>query len=128
MKNSTIRGLVIEAGKPPRTATVKNDLKALQEIVGGSIECVYPWADPVVVVCNEEGKNKGLPANRALTDRDGKVYDILIRTFLLLGQAEDDFGSLSEELMKKYSEKFQFPEGFIRDVQGRLAWLRVTHR
>ena len=41
------------------------------------IEAIYPYEDPVALVCNEEGKLEGLPLNRALRDEDGDIYSFL---------------------------------------------------
>lgn len=41
----------------------------MQEIVGGTIQVLYPFAEPVALVCNDEGKLLGLPLNRALRVR-----------------------------------------------------------
>ena len=34
------------------------------------------------------------------------MYDILVGTFLVVGLTEDDFGSLSEEMIEKYTDVF----------------------
>ena len=66
--------LVVEPMKPPTVQEIDGSLESMQRIVGGDIEAVYPFDDPVAIVCNEEGKMLGLPMNRALTDesRDRK--------------------------------------------------------
>jgi uncharacterized protein YuzE len=49
-------------GEAPEVREVENDLKPIQELVGGYIETVN-LGDDILIVCNEEGKIKGLPAN-----------------------------------------------------------------
>lgn len=44
-----------------RVIDVPNELKALQDLVGGYIECVTLYDD--VIICNEEGRLLGLPIN-----------------------------------------------------------------
>ena len=66
--------VVVEPEKAPRIADVGSDLKSLQDMVGGYIEAIYPFDDPVAIVCNEEAKLEGLPLNRALRDEDGDIY------------------------------------------------------
>lgn len=46
-------------------------------MVGGPIQALYPWEEPVAIVCNDEGKNMGLPLNRVLEN-----YDIIAGAFL----------------------------------------------
>ena len=101
--------LLIEPGKEPREAEVGSDLESMQKAVGGYIEAVYTYDDPVALVCNEEGKLIGLPLNRKLED-----YDIIAGTFFICGLSEDNFDSLSPELMDKFREKFARPEMFMR--------------
>ena len=69
----------------------------------------------MAIICNEEGKLNGLPLNRALIDDDsGEIYDIVAGTFLVTGLTEDNFGSLNEEQIKKFSERFRHPEAFLQ--------------
>lgn len=107
--------LMIEPEKAPRETEIGNDLKSMQQAVGGYIEAVYPFADPVALVCNEEGKLIGLPLNRKLGD-----YDILAGTFFICGLSEDNFDSLSPEHMEKYKKMFERPEMFMR-LGGHIA-------
>ena len=113
-KNSNRTVLIVEPGMAPYVKEIGTDLAALQNEVGGSIEMVYPFAEPVGLVCNEEGKLMGLPLNRALRDGDGDIYDIIAGTFMVVGLTEEDIGSLSEEQVKEYSERFKNPEQFAR--------------
>ena len=106
-KSQTIRVLIVEPGKAPYAAEISAGLAALQEKVEGLIQALYPFDDPVAVIANDEGKLLGLPWNRPLFDEDGNIYDILVGTFLVVGLTEDDFGSLSDELIQKYTEVFR---------------------
>lgn len=82
--------------------------------MGGDIQAVYPFNDPVAIVCDEEAKLKGSELNRALRDEDGKIYDIIAGTFLVVGLGEEDFCSLTTTLMEKFATHFQTPEAFVR--------------
>ena len=101
--------LIVEPEKAPRMASINGDLNSLQQVVGGYIEAVYPYDDPVAIVCHEEGKLIGLPLNRKLED-----YDIIAGTFIVCGLGEEDFDSLTPELAEKYREKFADPEIFMK--------------
>ena len=100
--------------KSPYAAEIESGLKSLQAAVGGDIQAVYPYEDPVALICNDEGKLMGLPLNRALFDDDGHVYDIVSGNFLIVGLGEEDFTDLSPDLMEKYGEQFKYPEKFAR--------------
>ena len=103
--------LIVEPLKAPYTAEIDMGLSSLQQIVGGIIQVLYPFTDAVGVVCNDEGKLLSLPLNRPLFDEDGVMYDILVGTFLVVGLTEDDFSSLTDEMIEKYTEVFS--RGFV---------------
>ena len=54
-----------------------------------------------------EGKLIDLPLNRPLFDEEGNLYDIIAGTSFVVGLLEDDFASLSPELIQKYSDRFK---------------------
>ena len=112
--NGKIVVVVVEPGKEPRIEEIDSGLESLQGMVGGYIQAIYPFDDPVALICNEEGKLEGLPLNRALRDEDGDIYDIVSGTFLVVGLTEDNFGSLSGELAIKFSQEFKQPESFAK--------------
>lgn len=109
-----IRVLVVEPGKTPYTAEIKHDLSSLQKAVDGYIQAVYPFDDPVALICDDDGKLKEREFNRALRDEDGMIYDIVAGTFIVTGLGKNDFSSLSDEHLKKYAEYFKIPESFVR--------------
>ena len=110
---NTLSVLKIAPGQYPQQVEIDNDLKALQQAVGGSIGASYPFEDSVAIVYNDDGKLMGLPLNRALWDEDGLMYDVIAGTFLVVGLGEEDFASLSPELAQKYEEHFHQPETFL---------------
>ena len=61
-----MRVVLCEPGKLARIAYIKPGLESMQGIVGGYIEPYYGFEEEVCIVCNEEGKINGLPANRAV--------------------------------------------------------------
>ena len=63
-----IKVLKVAPGQAPERITMPNTLEAFQEAVGGYIETVGLDAN-AVLVCNEEGKLSGLPANRQVPGR-----------------------------------------------------------
>ena len=83
MAENTLSVLKITPGQYPQQVEIDNDLKALQQAVGGTIAAVYPFADPVAIICNDEGKLIGLPLNRALRDENGEMYDALMKNKII---------------------------------------------
>ena len=76
-----MRILLVESGKVPRPAEIGDGLEPMQAVVGGAIQAVYPFEEPVALVCNEEGKCLGLPLNRVLRLDSGKIFGNLGRGF-----------------------------------------------
>ena len=112
--DNTIEVLMVEPGQYPRVDRIGADLHSLQKAVGGDIQAVYPFSDPVALLCNDDGKVIGLPLNRALRDEKGEIYDIIAGKFFICGLGEEDFTSLPKELQKKYEDKFCQPEAFLK--------------
>lgn len=104
--DKTIKILVVEPMKPCRVQEIGSDLESMQAIVGGYIEEVTPFNEPVAIVCNEEGKLQGLPYNRPLVDQNGLPYDILCGTFFIAGVEGEHFVSLTDNQIRTYKELY----------------------
>ena len=113
--------VIVEPQKKPVVQDIGSDLESMQQIVGGLIEALYPFDEPVALICNEEGKLLNLPLNRALRDDEGNVYDIISGTFFLCAAPldSDHFAGLSDQQAKTYLERFSMPEMFL-NVDGAL--------
>lgn len=55
---SKITVLVVEPSKGPYVKEIENVLKSLQHEADGCIQAIYPWKDPVALICDEETKLK----------------------------------------------------------------------
>ena len=107
--------LMVEPGKAPYETQIGDDLQSMQALVGGYIQAVYPYEEPVALICCESGKLDGLPLNRALRDADGDIYDIVAGNFFIVGLGESDFTDLPHELAEQFAEQFRQPELFLRE-------------
>lgn len=114
MVEQTMKVVLLEPGRQARAAEIDASLEGMQEVVGGSIEACYPFAEAVCLICNEEGKLNGMPLNRALRDERGKIWDIIAGPCFLCDCSGEDFGSLSEEQITRYRHQFLRPEKFFR--------------
>lgn len=112
--------LLVEPGKCPKVIEIENTLEAMQNIVGGNIEVYEPFDDEVAIVCNEEGKVKGLPLNRAIYSDRGELVDIIAGTFFVCYAPVDseEFMDLPKELAEKYEKYFKEPESFNTEAGG----------
>lgn len=108
--------LLVAPMEPPRRVEIENSLESMQAVVGGLIQAVYPFDEPVALVCNDEGKLLGLPLNRCLRlEGSGAIYDVIAGTFFLCAAPPDSehFESLTEEQLARYTERFRNPEFFV---------------
>ena len=107
--------IIVKPQEKPVVAEIDSNLNAMQEVVGGYIQAIYPFEDPVSLICNEEGKLLGLPLNRALRVNEDTVYDIIAGTFFLCGAPldSDHFTDLTEAQIVTYLHRFWFPEYFL---------------
>lgn len=97
--------LVVEPGYLPYEKEI-NGLEEMQKAVGGNIQAIYPYPEPVAIVCNEEGLNDGLEFNRSVPGGYGGVFG----TFFLCGTEEDHFCSLTPEQVQTYKKYFEKSE------------------
>lgn len=111
-----IRVLYVQPGEYPEERTIKADLSTYQSLVDGTIEVVYPWSDYACIVCNDEGKIRGMPLNRELEE-----YDIMAGPFFVCGLKDDDFCSLTDAQIKKYEELYHDPKVFTRTPIGTMG-------
>ena len=108
--------VIVEPKKKPTVQNIDDGLEAMQKIVGGTIQAIYPFEEPIALICNDEGKFLNLPLNRALRDNAGCVYDIVAGTFFLCAAPtdKDNFASLTEEQTQNCLKRFAVPEQFIQ--------------
>lgn len=116
--------LVVEPQKPCRVQEIES-LPDMQQLVGGDIEAVYPFQEPVALVCNSEGKLLGLPMNRPLLDKDYLPYDIIRGTFFVAGLGQEKFISLTDEQIQRYKSLYDnmqiLPVRTAAGEQGRIV-------
>lgn len=109
--------LIIEPLKEPYVKEIDGKLETMQGIVGGLIQMIIPFEDTeIALVCNDKGKIMGLPPNRALFDKDGKIVDIISGTFFLCSAPADseNFEELNDEQIEKYTKRFEALEIYIK--------------
>lgn len=100
-----MRVLVVEPGKRPVEQEIDGSLESMQKLVGGTIQAVYPFEEPVALICNDEAKLLNMESNRMLNE----IGDIIFGTFFLCGAPinSESFGPLSEEQLERYSNRFK---------------------
>ena len=118
--------LLVSPGQVPRKITIEDTLDAMQRIVGGPIQAVYPFEEPVALICHEEGKLLHLPLNRALRSPDtGGIYNIIAGDFFLCAAPPDSehFEGLTDDQLEQYTQVFRTPELFLSGPGGSIIVL-----
>ncbi len=69
-----------------KISTIKNDLKALQEMVGGYIEAIY--GENYALICDEEGKLKRYAPNMRYRG------SLLVGTIIVAGIENEEFSDV----------------------------------
>ena len=117
--------LLVKPMESPRVVEIPHTVEAMQELVGGTIACTYPWDDLVGLVHADDGIALGYPLNRAIADEDGNIYDIVPGTFFICGLTEDSFTDIPDGLAGKYTELFRYPELYMRTLSGKVLRFRI---
>lgn len=115
--------LVVEPGYAPYEKDIEG-LHGMQEVVGGTITAIYPFAEPVAVVGNDDSISLGMPFNRSMEGGYGGVFG----PFFVCALEEDHFGSLTTEQMETYKKKFHMAELLIGAKGNTPITLRVEPR
>ena len=68
-----MKTLVVEPGFAPYEKELEEQ-KEMQATVGGRIQAIYPFEEPVAVVCNDDAIILHLPFNRSMEDGYGGVF------------------------------------------------------
>ena len=84
-----IKVLVKHPHEYPEVQEIQNDLKTLQEIVGGHIETAT--FNDIVVICNEEGRIQALDPNVAG----------FVGTIIFVGVDGTDFADVPEDRIER---------------------------
>jgi len=113
MQNNLIKAIIKEPYKKAIVSEISNELKPLQDIVGGYIEVVpFPNVDGVDIIVNEEGKIHKLQGNLFLPE----YQDCVVGTCVIASyNDEGDFKSLSDKQIKQvndYIENFQIEKDY----------------
>ena len=125
-----IRVIVCRPMEKAEVIEINDDLRSMQETVGGMIEEYTPFYDEndprvedVAIICDDEGKMKRRQMNRAIQDENGKVLDIIAGPFFICCAPieSEKFLSLPKDLEEKFRKKFELPEMFFQGKDGIFA-------
>lgn len=113
------RVVYVEPGKPAREMMLGSDIKDLQKAVGGLIELIYAHDDRTVIVGNDEAKLIGMEGNRRL-----ETGSIIAGPFFVIGDAGEDFRSLTDAEVNRYLQHYAQPHEISQEeVQADMGWV-----
>ncbi len=111
-----LRVVYVEPGRAPYETEIDSSLRGLQKAVDGLIEPLY-LEDGCILVCNEEGKLRGMPGNRRLGD------SIIAGPFFICGDEGENLRSLTDEEVDHYLRRFAEPEQISdEEVQADMGY------
>lgn len=115
MTENRMEVIYVEPGKLARTIEIEDSLEAYQGLVGGLIEEYMPFPDDVALICNDEGKMRGMDLNRGIYGEDGQLLDVIAGPFFICYAPieSETFLSMPPDLKEKYESMFQLPERFF---------------
>lgn len=112
MGDNQIRVVLLKPKQRAEVLVINNDLKTLQELVGGYIEVITERAGqrnfPAVLIVNEEGKLLRLEPNI------GTGYDVLVGNIVICAAAGEEFGSLSTKQANLLSRAYDYKRGLLK--------------
>lgn len=93
----TIKVLFAHPDRDPEVREIENDLKPMQELVEGLIECV-PLGNGDIIICNEEGLIHGMKPNFALANGTA-----IVGPAFFCKEEGEDFASLPQDAIEYYT-------------------------
>ena len=115
-QNEKLRVILLKPGELAEIVEIDDNLESMQRLVEGNIEEYMPFedaSDPRIgdcaVVCNEEGKMRGMELNRGISDQNGRLQDIIAGPFFICYAPveSEKFLSMPPDLEEKMRKKFE---------------------
>lgn len=115
--------LMVEPGKAPKEKNISGTLDSMQEAVGGTIQAIYPFDEPVALICNDDGKLMNLPMCRSIHE----IGDIIFGSFFVCAAppGHRNFTSLSKEQIDQPGQAFPFLQSQVSDF---AQWADLSAR
>lgn len=112
-----IKVILVKPKENPSLLEIDNSLYSLQSIVGGRIE-ILPYKDSLII-CNEEGKLKGLEPNRQTGN------DVIAGTFVICGgDDEGNLISLNDKQVTQYIQEFMIDDYKSLDMNSFIWYIQ----
>lgn len=97
-ENTYIRAILLRPDHSPVEMEVINELKPIQDIVGGHFDVLH-YRDNMILVFNEEGKQLQMQPNLFL-NTNRMFFDVIAGPVLVVGTAPPEMISLTDAQVK----------------------------
>jgi len=113
-----INVLIVEPNKNPRRATVKSIEDKILSLVGEDYDQIE-IAPNIMLIYNFCGKELGLAENRRFKN------DMIAGTFIIVGDKESAYSSLTNDEFQEYEKRFWEPEKHSEEVVKKTNNIKV---
>lgn len=99
----------VNVGEEPAVTSIVNELKDVQEIVGGYMEFMAVTPE-ILLIINEEGKLKDLPTNFIIAEKEGAVVvpkEVIVGNVFFVSMAGEELASLDKVQIKTVLDMFK---------------------
>ena len=126
-----IRVIVCRPMEKAEVIEIGDDLRSMQQTVGGMIEEYMPFYDEndprvedIAIICDDEGKMKRRQMNRAIQDENGKILDIIAGPFFICYAPieSEKFLSLPQDSLKSKRPGAMRAKA-LEEQENREEWL-----
>ena len=113
--------LLIKPMEHPHVVDIENSLKEFYRILDcDCITATYPWEERAALVTDDNGLFTEKPFSRYIPELEQPIKG----NFFICGLGEEDFAELSEDFIRKYTERFWVPEAFV-SMFGQMAVIQM---
>ena len=124
MKKENIRIIYISPGKEAEIIEIENTKAAFRKLLKGNYIEYMPFDDSHVLLAEENGKKGRKKLNRAITDSEGRILDVIVGDFLIMrGNFDEQFYESVDpenEEDRRIFERLRFPHRFYLTEEGEI--------
>lgn len=121
--NNKITVIFVEPEKNAVVTNIESTFEEYRKFLGGDFKQICPFEDDVALLINENEKFNNSAPNRALIINH-RINDILHGSFFVCGMGEENYSSLSKDLISKYLKMFYYPERFEIGENGIIRFVQ----
>lgn len=115
-----MRVIRVRVGEEPEVIEIEKGLQSYYKALDVEmIEAIYPFTEPLALICDEEGKINGSKPNRYLVAShdggDNYIADEIYGNFMIVGLSKNNFASVPKRLVDKVLKRITPREVWCND-------------